>query len=413
MNKLDRYKVLKERLDFVYKGIHLNRVLALFIWSLANDDCSFFTWRSNLLIFSSINVCALKFDIGKHRILSTFGRQFRSDHLFIYNSVINRIGEKVSCNNMLDIGRIPCFYPILAVRLWFSLRSHMTGLAFSYKWKYFVLCLHYCNTIEKLDKISFQGVEKYLSMYNALDFENLMTQYMNIRNIETYSLQEGLYSVFKTNIPRDAVQYENIETHNLLCWSQFTINEFASYGISINRLRLAGYPLKIMKKQMNSENLFRKCIILVARDIFRDSNVKLLNILACFSGDYEFYLKLHPSCDFQYYSQCAIKHNMSIVSKEIQLKDCLDNRDYDFAIAINTTAYYEALLNGIPCLRYYDGLFDLTLGYNDVFTSGNEFIERLEGIRNISYEEYQSCIDEILLSSIGYGVDNYNVILSE
>ena len=77
-----------------------------------------------------------------------------------------------------------------------------------------------------------------------LDLENLLTQFFKLRNIPTYSLQEGVYFIFKKNPPLDSVQYENFETDNLLCWGQFSIDEDVSYGISPRKLRLAGYPKK-------------------------------------------------------------------------------------------------------------------------------------------------------------------------
>ena len=72
MNKFEKYKQLKEQFDFVYKGIHLNRVLALSIWGLANKELRF-SWKQYALALLSIDVRRLKFDASRQTILSTFG----------------------------------------------------------------------------------------------------------------------------------------------------------------------------------------------------------------------------------------------------------------------------------------------------------------------------------------------------
>lgn len=45
---------------------------------------------------------------------------------------------------------------------------------------------------------------------------------------------------------------------------------------------------------------------------------------------------------------------MDIIADELTVNDCLNKEAFDFAIAVNTTAYYEAYMRGLPCLRYLD-----------------------------------------------------------
>lgn len=46
-------------------------------------------------------------------------------------------------------------------------------------------------------------------------------------------------------------------------------------------------------------------------------------------------------------------------------------------------------MRGLPCLRFYDGTFDLMSGYKDVFETLEGFLECLGGIRSLAEDEYQ------------------------
>lgn len=412
MTDFDRYKSLKEKFNFVYEGICLNRVLALPIWFVANGGYNF-SWKRIALAFLAIDVKKMKFNPQRNTILSTYGRYVRKDHLELYNTVLKRLDEEASYNNSLTFGWKLSVHPIVICQVlkfvFINLRD--TSLSLWSKWKLIIECIHYCNIIEELKYMDFTGVQKYLCQCSVLDLENLLTQFFKLRNIPTYSLQEGVYFIFKKNPPLDSIQYENFETDNLLCWGQFSVDEYISYGISPKRLSLAGYPKKVELHTMKKDNSYKKCMVLIARDSFQATNMKLLEMLSKVSFNCCFELKLHPSCDLSYYSEYARTCHMHVIPKDATIDECLNNIEYDFSIAINTTAYYEALMRGLPCLRFYDGTFDLMSGYKDVFETLEGFLECLGGIRSLAEDEYQKEIDNVLKYAIGVEIDNYQKIL--
>ena len=412
MNDFDRYKSLKNKLNFVYDGICLNRLLALSLWAVANGKYAF-SWKRIVLAFLAIDVKRLEFDPQKHMILSTFGRYARKDHLELYNTVLDKLDGKASYNKTLTFGWKLSIHPVVIYKVAKFIFSnlHDTSLSLWDKCKLIIECIHYCNIIEELKYMDFTGVQKYLCQCSVLDLENLLTQFFKLRNIPTYSLQEGVYFIFKKNPPLDSVQYENFETDNLLCWGQFSIDEDVSYGISPRKLRLAGYPKKVELHTMKKDNPYKKCMLLLARDSFRNTNMGLLNILLNHSSDYEFCLKLHPSCDFSFYSSFASQHGMTIISKDRTINDCLNNNFFDFAIAVNTTAYYEALMRGLPCLRFCDDTFDLMAGYKDVFGTDEEFRVIMETVKNQPLQTYQEEVNRALEYAIGVNIDNYKNLL--
>jgi hypothetical protein len=162
---------------------------------------------------------------------------------------------------------------------------------------------------------------------------------------------------------------------------------------------------------MKINNAFQKCILLLARSGFDNANQKLIEILSPLSFDYHFCLKLHPSCNYKKYAQLAQRYHMEIVSKDYTISDCLNQDEYDWAIAVNTTAYYEALMRGVACLRFVDDRYQLPFGWKDKFCSREELESALATIKMMDSNEYQKGVDDILRYTMGVGIDNYKEIL--
>lgn len=407
MNEFEKYKALKDQYDLVYKGIHLNRVMALVIWSLANNKNTGFRWTSSIKIFLARNVEKMNFDEKCHTILTSFGEYSRREYLRLYANIISKIGCNLSYNDISELGHKVCFSLSSFVQFIKSFKCLIgTDLTFIQKWKLPVDATYYCNTIDLLEKTGILP-QKFLCMSHTLGFDNLLTQYYKLRKIPTYSLQEGIYFFYGDNPPLDSILYENFETDKLLCWGQYTIDEYKKYGIDKKRFIISGYPKELALSNVVIKKTLRKCIVFLARNRYDSSNEKLIELLSKFSTKYEFSLKLHPSCNFEYYNKLAVGYKMSIIPSDKLINDTLNNVDYDFSIAVNTTVYYEALMRGLPCLRYQDESFVLMAGLDDVFTDSEQFGLQMHVLQTVSINEYQKQINEMLEYSIGLGQDNY------
>lgn len=387
MSNFKQYKDLKDKLDIKYNGICLNRVHAVEIYNFVNGSKqNSFIGNIKLILkfcFFSLDTSCFKLLCGSS-ILSTYGTSKRNDHEELYRNVVKQLGSTVTTHYISTWKYKLQFKPILTCEIFRAVFKALSKSDITYIEKmrissYFVF---YCKIDDSLHKLDFSNVEKYLSMFNVLRIENLITQHMKLRGIPTYSLQEGIYFVHKNDIPIDSIQYENMETDHLLSWGQYSINEFCSYGINPSRFLLAGYPKDVICENLDPNNNFYTCMILLARVSYQESNLKLLNILKEYKNEFKFCIKLHPSCDFVFYKKIADKYNMEIIPLETTISQSLKRGLYDFCIAVNTTVYYESLMRGIPCLRYYDGSFDLMFGYEkDVFETSSDYERTIKNIK--------------------------------
>lgn len=418
-SKYDHYVHEKQIYNIVYRGIKLNCSDNYYLWHLFNNMEIGDDFKRCFLFCSAYELRkAIKFDPSKHTILSTF-RGDRRDNKEMYNNVVNQLGCSISINYLSDTKTPRIFKLNIKTCFWLFCQIVQKGkrssLNVRQKFYLFQHFMQICNTIDIIYSMKLDGVKKYLCMFNALFLESILTQYFKNIGVPTYSLDEGVHFIYKTNTPVDSIQYENMQTDTLLCWGQYTKDEYESFGISSDRVVVGGYPLIVKKAPFIKKDRITNVVLLLARSIFDASNINMLRELSTFSNKYKFYIKLHPSLLLEKYKVLAHDFGMIIVDKNTTIQECLNNNDFDISVAINTTAYYESFLQGLPCMRYSDGQFDLMPGYEyDVFTTGTDFEKCIDHYMSIDNEKYESRINHVLKYAIGYGVNNYkNILMNE
>ena len=316
--------------------------------------------------------------------------------------------------NISDKFRFPSFYNFSS---FIKTYSRLKGTNLSIKQKLILASktIYYINTIDSLSKIDFSFVKIYLAFCGTLDLENLLTQHLNNLNIKTYSLQHGLYFIYQKDIPIDCVNYENFESNFLLCWGNYTVEEYNKYGIPQRQLLVAGYPKETSREPIKNNNNYKRCLVLLTRTVYEYANKNLIELLTEYSKktNIQFSFKLHPSLDNMYYEELTkSQHNFNILDNSKTLLSYLDNRDFDFAITINTTSYYEAIIKGIPSLQYNDGSYDDMYGCDKSFSTIEELDSILQDIKGKSAFIYQNQIDEMLKYTMGLGTDKYYQIIA-
>lgn len=412
MNDFEKYQLAKSQFEICYKGYAINKILALTIWQLANGNLSLkLKHFAKALLAYRLN--DIIFDKNNHKILSTFGTYKRKDHQDTYNHVLRMLGPSVAHNELVNANR--CFYVSIKTIVFVILRAlplvvRMRGIKASNKLYLLLDTIFWCNTINILYKRDFSGVQKYLCFCDVLDLENLLTQHFKKMGIPTYSLTHGTHHIIRITPEPGMLGYENLETEHLLMWGQYSIDEYANWGISTNRLYLAGYPKANKQVKVRPSNGRKRCVVLLSQHYFCDLNMRLLGLLSDYSDLYDFTLKPHPAA-VEYYKDYATNHNMSIIDSNEVIDKCLDQERFDWCIAVNTGAYYEALMKGLRCLRYSDGSFDEQPGCNDIFGNREQFEIKINELFDMPVEVCQREIDNALRYAYGVGINNYYDII--
>ena len=406
-----RYKELKRQFVFNYKGFDLDRILALYIWTWANTN-EYHFWLLKFF-FKSIDYTFLE-NIQSEYVFYT--DETRKDHNTTFCQVAERITDKYEVINKSKGLKYPLHLSIFNIitSLTFSI-SHVKNLCIIKRILVAGYICMYLNTIDNLLQLNIRDVKKFVTYSAIHEKQNLLIQFFRLKGAHVFGLSHGAQFVYCKNIPIDCLNYENLDV-DCLVWGQMTKDEYIKYGIEENRLFVAGYPKKYKPSSLISAKPLKRCIVLLCRETFDNSNVRLLNTISKFVGNYEFSLKLHPSCDFAKYSTMSKKMGVKIIPKDVMITECMNNQKFDFAIAVNTTTYYEIMMAGIPCLRFKDGdAFDLMPGEpNDVFSSTGDFERCIAWLNdNLINGNYDKTRNKLLERAMGIGLDNYHKILVE
>ena len=411
---MNRFHKIRDSWNFTFHGVRMNRVLIFEMYGLANGQNICNPKRWIMPACHTYDLSKLTFS-APNTILSTFGRQNRRDHKEVYDFVTSQLGDAVAYNDLNQLQSTKCIRPWTMVKvmtgsMW-ALRN-CEELSFREKWSLSLVACIYCNSLLDLEKLSLQGIKKYLSMYHVDQLENMITQYMKLKGIPTYSLCEGVYLVDKENLTLDSVNYTNFETEHLLVWGQYVIDAFIKEGIPQEKMIVGGYPHPVTLRPMRQQNALQSCFVMLARRDFMEADMRLLHLLSLYSDRYHFCLKPHPNSDIDTIQDYAKAHNMEMVPQTMTINECMEDGRFDFAIAVNTTAYYEALMRGVPCLRYDDGSYVLFPGGADDFRTAEQLEQRIQYIAtNLKNGQYQKDVDKMLRYVMGVGINEYKKVL--
>ena len=412
MNNWERFEELFDRFQYKYKGIALNKVASFELFMIANGTSLPFRYTCIANLFRGVNISKLRQKCNSS-ILYTKGEGGRKNHDSICSFVKDEIGP-CSDYTIRELGKKLAFNPLLIISVYVYCFRFLKDYNLNYgqKFRFYSFIMQYCNTIDLLQKYDYSWIKKYLCFLNPASFENLITQFMNQKGIVTFSLTDGIFMNYGNNAPVDAVSYHNLSSNYLLMWGQYSVDEYKKIGISSQCLLLAGCPKHTSLKKLKPNNPYKKCCVLLARNGYESSNLKLLDILSSFADKIEFDLKLHPKNDYSKYEILANSMHLHVLDSKISIDDCLNNDNYDFAIAVNTTSYYEAFINGLPCFRFTDGTFILMEGLNDVFSNQDELIRCINVYSNMDRQLYQQEIVSKLEYVMGFGINNYNACIN-
>ncbi len=408
MTNFDRYKYLKGLIKFEYKDISLQQIIAFdlivstyFGSGLKIKHLVFFFLRYKL----PSNINSFKgtlYTIGDYSA--------RKDYYEIWDYVGDIIKPDLkidfhNINKVLSFRLINIFRSLNALRI---IYKEVSIKEFIYLWAKLTF---YINIIDNIFNKNL-NYSSYIGFSTVHPLEAIFTLYFKLRGVPTYSLQHGLYYIFKNPIPIDSLAYENICSDYHFCWGQYTKDEFISYGINPDRLFVAGYPRKIDRGFPRQVCSLNKCVVLLSRKMFNSSNLKVLEILKEVTSkiNFDVYLKLHPTLNHEEYVNLANHFNFHIVDHDVTISELFKSEKYDFSISVNTGAYYESYIYYTPCFRFITDSFDLSIDVDDdIFCNDSELLIQLKKLVLTDSITYWMKVNESLKYIMGIGIKRYVV----
>ncbi|MDC1539402.1 hypothetical protein N8480_01885 [Flavobacteriaceae bacterium] len=402
----NNFDFIIQQINSDYKGYNLQKILGIEVGLILLKGEKF-SLKSLLKIFLSFSFKNLGSNCDSFFVLGKHGRK---DYKEIVDYVVAQLDES-ECR-LFDFNKNPLKVNLSVSNIFNFLKTtiHLRGLSWSNKLLLASKICFYKNNIDALEAVEFSKERcKNAVLFSSVHpWEAMFLYYFSKKKIETYSLQHGVYFIYKKSKPIDMLLYKNFIAHKHLCWGDYTKKEFSSYGIKESQLLIAGYPRPTNEININiSEG--NKCIVILGRKVLNQSNINLLNVLIDFvknDKDYCFYLKLHPSLNSSDFDKYIDDENFFILNNEKTMSEVLSMDIYNYSICVYTTAYYEVFLKGLIAFRFHDDSSELSEGIqNDIFYD-------TLGLRELFNSEVKKeLVDEKLKYIIGYNINNYKKIL--
>jgi len=401
----DRYKSLKSKLDYSYKGYNLKNLVPGyfdFVFDGATPPVrDIFKQFYNGTKIPDFRIVAET----KAPAIITFLIN-RTD----YSDLANAAKSYYPGSEVISLSELPTVKrPFLSFtyirhffKAFFLILSRAKGYNFNTKLYLTALATRLFNQISLIEKSDYTGaIKQYICFNSAFKDESLLTEFFNKRNVETITLQHGIFCDFRLFIPFDYINYDNLIARKVLCWGQSTIDYLKSNGFSDDRLIMMGNP-KYKDIQIKvPERPLTRCLVLLGRNIYNETNGKLLRLLREYNRKHNnallFYLKKHPFLlDSDHREYASVNDNLIFLGKEHSVQEVLKSGLVNFSISVNTTAYYESLALGKPSLRWAECENEEFYGMDDKFYNLSDLEKKLADLQQIPDEELEKQMKQVI-----------------
>jgi hypothetical protein len=343
----------------------------------------------------------------------------RKDHVEFMERIKDKISNAVIYkNNNLTLQK---HYKIINLYVSIINISLLYTLSIKEKIHLIVILTHHLNTLHLLEE-TFKGNNhnnvNFVAFNGPYGNDAILTEFFNKLNVNTYSIQHGIYYRYKNFIPYDIINYLFVNTQKILCWGSESIDVLAEYGVDKKKCIIAGNPKYNNYKIQPFNKTFKTCIVMLGRFIYHEENLELLKLLNVIHKQTEiiFFLKLHPSLEIKSYlkdyQNLSKKYNFQIIDNSRSLTEVLKSDKYNFSIAYNTGAYIESYLLGKISLRFSKNENETIRGLDDKFKDYESFINRINYFKQTETDNLYNLVFEMVDSVLGISYDRYKFVLN-
>lgn len=269
----------------------------------------------------------------------------------------------------------------------------LSKISQAYRWK---------NLIEQHSD-TLNTVKGLVTIFDAREYENILTQYLKNQNINTATLQHGHYSFISEKEKYIGLPFIGFVSDELWAWGDYTKKCCEGSGLDPSVIKPCGYPKHIEIITHDFKNAIG--VILEVGHCAVTINKILINLASRFCEKYnkKLVIKPHPH-DYTDYS--------IYVEGEVNSTTSYDNildfaRTIDFSICFGSTAYIDIIANGGIVYRYISS--ELENGYK--YLSSVDSFKDMKGLCALYNNQMNGFNNENrleLLGNINSVAERYN-----
>lgn len=387
INKILSESFEYEKINILHSNISLFDVLVAAILSLFSPSINFFK----------------KNDKDRIAIIDKYNN--RKDYREIFDHCCSRLSDSWNIIDLSSNKKVILFKP-KSYNLILNFLKSKGIKGFLLKYYYVFRLVPQINFYFNLKKNKCSAVNKVIFFCSAHPNESILCHYYKISGAVTYSLQHSLYLFDNSKENQANLPFINFPQDFQLVWGEFSKQQFIQQGFASNKIKVMGYPKyfePISFKKPISGNT--KVIVFLANIKNEDQNHIFLKLIYNSKLKKEnIYIKLHPSLNYNLYKKKYKKIKFTLASRTITEE--LSSGDYCLGLCYNSSAYYDAYMQGLRCLRF---ISEFSLQgpqiLNDDFKSVNELNKLLIEIHKNSINS--TYVLDKLNYTLGLNINNY------
>lgn len=204
------------------------------------------------------------------------------------------------------------------------------------------------KVIDELESKHFH-CSKYYAFNSSFMLESFLSYYFKKRNIETFSLQHGMYFNFINNIPIDVINYENCCSDYLLIWGNYSKEQISHLLPKDVTPVVYGHPY-IGKNRVTSQ-INNDIYICLPRLQYWKESIQLINIVSDVFKEGHIIIRPHPKIKDRLTEYTSSNENIMIDDNK-NSNYLLERNNFNAVIVFNSTMVFEALALGQNVLYF-------------------------------------------------------------
>lgn len=357
--KYEQYKKIKDSWsDRNYDDIGLDRLAGYFIADMVYHFKSktFLSKLKTLIRYFMFIPTVRSKGLTKEEL---FGWSIkRADYKKLSDAYLKKLGWKFDdiCLGPKVLGRS---FRIDFSALFYTIRQVNSNQALTFNQKLIsLISIHAAISFYRFLQNNFvihDQLKKYLSFNSSFEYESVFTSFLRKNNIETYTMQHGMYFEFKNEIPFEMIGMYFSTAEYFLAWGEFTSSQIGKFIEPYTTILIFGNPLYSSADDLESvfSHQSKKILVCLPRINYKKESEKLLSLLSEKEFiRYEFFIRPHPSLVV---SDLELKpfNNFKISTKKTLADEF--HHSYLAMIGFNTTVLFESIFYKLPILQFRTG----------------------------------------------------------
>lgn len=262
----------------------------------------------------------------------------------------------IRTNNTKQMNLSPLFSMIFLLPQWNKmLKEYKLNIQDHFQLLYEVSRIYRLHNL--LSKVHIEHYKALVTFYDSFLMESYAIEYARTVGVKSIVLQHGQFISWRADTFFDCgIEFRTFKSDYMICWNKYTYDEAIKFGISPDKLVIAGIwsyiGVKRVLCQQNNNGIFG---VVIGHPSWEEENKVLIKAANLLSSRYnlKYYLKLHPNYQPNVYDSLVNDRCIGLIKKGISMMEYANI--VDFSLVGSSSVFTELVFIGHGVFRYSSG----------------------------------------------------------